>query len=143
AKARTDAILKAAGLTPDGKTDPAEQLKAALAERDTAAAAARQTAVELTVYRTAGKAGADPDALLDSRTFLTAVAELDPAGADFADKVTDAIKTAVKTNPKLAAATAPAGQGPAKQGADITGGGSTKQRPAGLGAAIAARMQRT
>lgn len=138
---RVAAILKAAGLTPDGKADPAEQLKDALAERDAAAAKARDTAVELAVYKRAGKAGGDPDALLDSRTFRDAVKGLDPTSADFADKVTDAITAAIKANPKLAATVTPGGQGPARQGTDHTGGNNGgRQRPAGLGAAIAARM---
>lgn len=143
ANERLEAVLKAAGLTPDGKTDPAEQLKAAAVERDKAVAKARQTALELAVYRTAGKAGADADALLDSRGFLSAVDDLDPDDKDFADKVTTAIKDAIKTNPKLAAPTAQGSQGPARQGADHSGGNSgAKQRPTSLGAALAARMGR-
>lgn len=135
-----DAIAVALGLKPDPKADPAELVKQAAAERDKALAAARAQAVELAVYKSAGKANADPDALLDSRSFQAAVAELDPADKNFGTKVADAIKDAVKTNPKLAA-TAQGSQGPARQGADITGsGGGTKQRPTSLGAAIAARM---
>ncbi|TDC81899.1 hypothetical protein E1193_13430 [Micromonospora sp. KC606] len=137
---RVAAILKAAGLTPDGQADPAEQLKAVAAERDAAAAQARDTAVELAVYKRAGKAGGDPDALLDSTRFRAAVKDLDPTAVDFDDKVTDAIKAAIKANPKLAAAVT-GGQGPARQGTDHTGGNNGgRQRPAGLGAAIAARM---
>lgn len=136
---RVAAILKAAGLTPDGKTDPAEQLKAAAAERDTATARARETAIELAVYKTAGKAGGDPDALLDSRDFHKAVAGLDPDAADFGDKVTAAIKTAVKTNTKLSAT--PAGQGPGKQGADHSGsGGGQNSKPKTLAEAISAKL---
>jgi hypothetical protein len=137
-KERVAAILKAAGLTPDGKTDPAEQLKAAAAERDKATAKARDTAVELAVYKTAGKAGGDPDAVLDSRGFLAQVADLDPDAADFADKVTAAVKAAVKANPKLAAASA--GQGPGKQGADHSGGGGQKTKPKTLTDAITAKL---
>lgn len=138
AKERVDAILKAAGLTPDGKTDPAEQLKAAAAERDKATAQARDTAIELAVYKAAGKAGGDPDAVLDSRGFLASVSELDPAAADFSDKVTAAIKAAVKANPKLAAT--PAGQGPGKQGVDHAGAGGQKSKPKNLAAAVTARL---
>jgi hypothetical protein len=136
---RVAAVLKAAGLTPDGKTDPAEQLKAAAAERDAATAKARETAVELAVYKSASKAGGDPDALLDSRGFQKAVADLDPDAADFGDKVTAAIKAAVKANPKLS--TAPAGQGPGKQGADHSGsGGGQSSKPKTLTDAIAAKL---
>ena len=135
---RVAAVLKAAGLTPDGKEDPAEQLKAAAAKADQATAKARDTAVELAVYKSAGKAGADPDALLDSRGFLSQVADLDPEAADFRDKVTTAIKAAVKANPKLAAE-APKGTG--RQGADHSGnGGGQAGKPKNLTEAIAARL---
>jgi hypothetical protein len=139
AKEQVSAILKAAGLAPDGTKDPAEQLKEASAKAEAAETKARETQVELAVYKRAGKAGGDPDALLDSRTFRNAVKDLDPDASDFADKVTDAIKAALKANPKLAAAVT-GGQGPARQGTDHTGGNGGRQRPAGLGAAIAARM---
>lgn len=129
---RLAAILKAAGLAPDGKEDPAEQLKAAREAAERATARARQTAVELAVYRSAGKVGADPDAVLDSRAFLAAVADLDPDAKDFADRIADAIKSALKNNPKLAAA----GQGAAgRQGADHTGGGG-RGRPASIHDAV-------
>jgi hypothetical protein len=139
-KDRLDAALKALGLTPDGKTDPAEQLKAAATERDKAVSRARDTAIELAVYKSAGKAGADPDAVLDSRGFLSSVAELDPDAADFTDKVAAAIKAAVKANPKLSAT---AGQGAGKQGADHTGGGSNTGRPKSLREAFARQNQTT
>ncbi|MFD8948987.1 hypothetical protein ACFV0B_09060 [Streptomyces xanthophaeus] len=64
----------------------------------TAQAQARQTAVELAVYRTAATAGADPDALLDSRQFADSLANVDPANTD---AVTAAIKAAVLANPRL------------------------------------------
>ncbi len=135
---RLAAVLKAAGLTPDGKTDPAEQLKAAAAERDKAVARARDTAVELAVYKSAAKSGADPDAILDSRGFLSSVAELDPDAADFADKVTAAIKAAVKANPKLSATAA---QGAGKQGADHNGaGGKQPAKSKSLEEAITAKL---
>jgi len=137
AKAANDrlaAVLRAAGLTPDGKEDPAEQLKAAREAAERATARARQSAVELAVYRSAGKVGADPDAVLDSRAFLAAVADLDPDDADFGDKVNAAIKAAVKANPKLAAAAL----SPGRQGADHTGGRTTK--PKTLHDAVARRL---
>jgi len=137
---RLAAILRAAGLTPDGKEDPAEQLKAARESADKATARARQTAVELAVYKSAGKAGADPDAVLDSRSFLTAVADLDPEDSDFADKITDAIKTAVKNNPKLAAGTAGQGSGAGRQGADHTGGSGGRNRSTSLAEAVKRKL---
>ena len=67
--------------------------------------AARQNQVELAVYKTAGKHGGDPDALLDSRGFANAIAKLDPASDTFAADVEKAVKAAVEANPKLAAKT--------------------------------------
>ncbi|MFD3829727.1 hypothetical protein [Streptomyces sp. NPDC058621] len=61
---------------------------------------ARQTAVQLAVYRTATAAGADPDALLDSRQFAAALSDVDPADTA---AVTAAIKAAVLANPRLGA----------------------------------------
>lgn len=63
-----------------------------------AQAQARQTAVELAVYRTAAAAGGDADALLDSRTFADSLADVDPADSV---AVTAAIKAAVTSNPRL------------------------------------------
>lgn len=90
---------------------------------------ARQTAVELAVYRTAREAGGDPDALLDSRAFAASIADLDPADAD---AVRAAVEAAVAANPKLATA---APSGPARSGAEFTGPGS-----AGVSAAQFAGM---
>ncbi|GAA0638192.1 hypothetical protein GCM10010174_70050 [Kutzneria viridogrisea] len=106
-------IGQALGLVQDDKPDPAK-----LTEQLTAqTAAARQSAVQLAVYRAAGKAGANADALLDSVTFANAVKELDPAAADFAAQVEQAITTAVAGNPLLKAAPS----GPARSGGQFTG----------------------
>ncbi|WP_052334465.1 hypothetical protein [Streptomyces microflavus] len=75
---------------------------------------ARQTAVELTVYRTARDAGGDPDALLDSVAFIRSLSDIDPTDAA---AITAAVQAAVTANPKLGAAPA----GPARGGADFTG----------------------
>lgn len=98
----TQSIGKALGLVKDGDTAPdAAQLtqQAAAAQQ-----AARQAQVELAVYRAAAGAKGDPSALLDSRTFLAKVADLDPTAGDFQTKVTAAITAAVTENPKLGAA---------------------------------------
>lgn len=117
------AFAKAAGIPlPDDQQapDPAQ-----LTQQLTAAQQAqRQTAVELAVYRTAAKHTADADALLDSRSFLKAVENLDPAADDFAAQVDAAIKTAVDANPKLKA-----GRAPGASGADHTGGSGEAPRP--------------
>lgn len=107
AEARTalaQEIGKALGLVKDDETpDPAkltEQLTATQAQ-------ARQAAVELAVYKAAGKHSGDPVAILDSRAFLASVTDLDPNGSDFNTAVNAAIKAAVDGNPKLKS-TAPA-----------------------------------
>lgn len=110
-----------------------EQEKAVAAARTEGRAAAeseaRTAAVELAVYRSAAKAGADPDSLLDSRAFLNALADIDPKdGAAVAKAIADA----VKANPKLAAAPAAGSSGPALPG----GPGSQRERPTSLGAAL-------
>lgn len=139
-KNRVAAILKAAGLTPDGKEDPAEALQKAVAERDAAATTARQNAIELAVYKVAGKkdVGADADAVLDSRGFMNRLKDADPNAADFHDQVKAAIKAAVKDNPRLAAQGAPAG----RMGSDITGSGGTggRNRATSLDAAVARKL---
>ena len=98
-QSQMDALAKALGF----KTDEAEKPDpAALAEQLTAQqAAARTASVELAIFRTATAAGADPDALLDSRSFLAKVSGLDPSDEGFTTAVTDAVKAAVEANPKL------------------------------------------
>lgn len=135
---RIAAILKAAGLTPDGKTDPAEQLKAAAEERDKAQQKLRDKSLRLAIRENADKAGVDPAAVIDSSSFRDATAELDPDAADYDDQVVAAMKKALKANPRLAAS--PAGQGPGKQGADHTGGGGDKSKPKTLHDAVAAKL---
>lgn len=93
-----DTLAKALGLkSDDEKPDPA-----ALAEQLSAQqAAARTASIELAIFRTATAAGADPDALLDSRSFLAKVTGLDPSDEGFTTAMTDAVKAAVEANPKL------------------------------------------
>lgn len=100
--------------------------------------AARQTQVELAVYKSAGKHGGDPDALLDSRGFAQAIAKLDPASPEFAASVEKAVTAAVEANPKLAAKAADPVKPPVPAGGAPMDGapGSKKQ----LGAEDAARM---
>lgn len=107
------AIGGALGLDTGEAPDPAaltDQLNATQAE-------ARQAKVEVAALRAAAKLGADADALLDSRAFITKVAGLDPAADDFATALEAAVTEAIAANPKLKA-----GQAPAKGGADFAGG---------------------
>lgn len=96
------------GVETDEKKPPTpEELAKQLVEEQTRTKAsddrARQTAVELAVYKTAGKHGGDPDALLDSRSFANAIAKLDPSADGFDEAVGKAVKAAVDGNGKLAA----------------------------------------
>lgn len=128
-------IGKALGLVKDDKTpvDPAEITKQ-LAD---AQAAQRTTAVELAVYRTATDHGGDPNALLDSRTFLAKVSDLDPSAADFTAQVAAAVKAAVADNPKLKATA----QAAAASTVDHAGGSGEKPGKAtSLEEAIAKKM---
>ncbi|MGD6762050.1 hypothetical protein ACOKM5_24255 [Streptomyces sp. BH097] len=93
----------------------------------TVQAQARATAVELAVYRTAQAAGADPDALLDSRQFAEAVAELDPADTD---AVKQAITAAVQANPRLAAQQQAPKKTSTRGGAEFGNGGGAEVTPA-------------
>lgn len=125
-----EAFAKAVGLTPEEPGADAEpptpekltdQLDQATKAHEATEAQLRESRVELAVYRAAGKAGADPDALLDSRTFLAKVKTLDPNASDFGDEVSRAIKAAISTNPKLKAAPAVVAA-PAPSGGRFSGG---------------------
>lgn len=139
-KERVAAILKAAGLTPDGKADPEQQLRE-LTERATAAEQRAAALATRDAVRTAAdKHQANAAELLDSRKFADQLTELDPTADDYGDKVADLVKKAVKDNPARFGTT-PAKGGPGRSGSsDHTGGNGARQRPAGLGAALAARM---
>ncbi|WP_190061239.1 hypothetical protein, partial [Streptomyces echinoruber] len=80
------------------------------------AAAARKAAVQAAVIQAAPSAGADVARLLDSASFNTAVAQIDPADTA---AITEAIKNAVTAQPWLAAVP----QTPAKGGADFSSTG--------------------
>lgn len=110
-------IGKALGIVKDDEPVDPERLAADL---QTAQQQAREARVHLAVHQTAGTAGADPLALLDSSSFLAKVGTLDPTADGFAGKVEAAIKEAVAANPRLKAE----GQAPTggKGGADVRGG---------------------
>ena len=113
--------------TEGEQVDPAK-LTAQLTEQQAAATGAQ---VQLAVFKAAAKHGADPEALLDSNTFLRSLDGLAPADAD---KIDAAIKAAVETNPKLK--TAPAA---GRSGAEFAGGtGEQRKQPASLDAAVRA-----
>lgn len=106
-------LAEALGITTD-ETDPkklAEKLSIATAQ-------SRQAAIELAVFRVADAAGGNASALLDSRSFLAKVAELE---ATDTAALSAAVELAVQENPLLA-----------KAGTDATATGDATKRP-GLG----------
>lgn len=117
--ATRDAIAKALGLKDDD--DPVKAAQTAAQEREAAKAVARNLAVENAVLRSAGKHGADPAALTDSRSFMRALEALDPEADEFAAKVGEAITAAIEANPALKAQ-APAPTPPARSGGPVGGG---------------------
>jgi hypothetical protein len=138
-------VAAAFGLETDEKKPPTpEELAKQLAEEQTRTKAsddrARQTAVELAVYKTAGKHGGDPDALLDSRSFANAISKLDPSADGFDEAVGKAVKAAVDGNAKLAAKAPEAKPDPTTPaaGAPMDGAPGGKRQ---LSAAEVARMK--
>jgi hypothetical protein len=128
--------------TDEAKPPTPEELAKQLAEEQTRTKAsddrARQTQVELAVYKTASRHGGDPDALLDSRSFANAIAKLDPTDAGFDEAVGNAVKAAVDANKKLAAkAPESKPETPLAGGAPMGGASGGKRQ---LGAADVARM---
>ena len=97
--------LQALGVLPaDAEADPAklaEQLAAKQLEDRGRVEAQRTLQLENAVLRNAAAAGANPDRLLDSRSFANTLAGLDPEAADFGDKVVAAIKTATQKDASL------------------------------------------
>lgn len=128
------AMRKALGADNDPATindrlSKAEQSAQSYADRAGAAE------VELVVYKTALAAGANADRLLDSRTFVDAVDDLEPEdAADFVKQVKALVDGHIAKDPTLKAGTA--GPGPARMGAEHTGGATSGQRPKSLGAAV-------
>lgn len=95
-QAKLDKVLTALGL--DTATSKTADVDTITSQLQAARAAQRAHAVELAVLRAAGRNGADGDALLDSRSFLDSLNGVDPADTA---AITDAIKTAVTTNPRF------------------------------------------
>jgi hypothetical protein len=117
-----DTIAKAFGAKADEPADPA-----VLAEQVTQEQAkAREAAVQLAVYRNAAAAGANPDALLDSASFLRTLAEVDPTDPA---AVTAAITAATETNPRLKAVTEDPFPSAGQAGIGVSGGGATHGDP--------------
>lgn len=138
-EARNDianSIAKALGIVTDDTTetpDPAEQVTALTNQVAETKTRAEQAQLELAVYKTAGTAGANPDALLDSRSFMNTIATIDPTDIE-AVKV--AVTDALTANPTLKATPA---VGPNR--IDHTPGGSGHTEPKTLTEVLNARYQ--
>lgn len=88
-------ILAALGIGAKEEIDP-DKLAKDLAEKDRSEKTLR---VENAILRLAGQHGADPEALVDSRSFMAEVNKYDPGSEDFTTKVTEAIQAKVKAVP--------------------------------------------
>lgn len=142
AQQQRDAVLKALGLTPDGKDAPpdVDQLTAQIEQQQ---AVAWTAAVELNVFRTAQAAGANAEALLDSRSFVDSLDEFtedDINAPEFKTKLDAHIRKYVEQHPQFKTATTST---PGQHGSDRPpgGNGQTRQPAKGLGAAIRAHYQ--
>jgi hypothetical protein len=133
-------ISKAVGLDAEKPPTP-EELTRQLTQSQSALTAAQEqaasAAIELHVYKTALRLGADADALLDSRSFCDRIDNIDPSAKpeEFNAAVEKAITEALDANPKLRT-----GLAPRRGGGDFTGGPGTRQRPTSLHDAIAAKL---
>lgn len=121
-EAREELLRQLSGDAPEPLTP--EQLQQQLTEARTQGTAAQQqaaaAAIELSVFRTAQKLGANAEALLDSRAFCDGIDALDIDPTDtaaFTAAVTERVNAALAANPALRA-------GPAapRSGADLGGG---------------------
>ncbi|MCG7203964.1 hypothetical protein [Streptomyces arenae] len=142
-RALTQQLGKALGFVKDDTPPDPKALAEAITAKDTTIAerdaSLRTKDVELAVWARADKLSAKAGALLDSRSFLRAIGDLDPAAKGFTTALDDAIKAAVKENPSFAAV-APAG----KSGGDLSGGtgeGGAKKRTGSLAGAISDHYQ--
>ncbi|MGC0365012.1 hypothetical protein ABH922_002996 [Rhodococcus sp. 27YEA15] len=88
------------GDTPPDPAQLATELTAAQRE-------IRDTKIENAVFRLAPGHSANPGALIDSRSFMAQLDQLDPSATDFADQVNAAIVTAVAANAALATSRGP------------------------------------
>lgn len=100
--------------------DPAETVRTITAEADTLRSELQQARTELAVHNLAAENGANPNALLDSRSFLNTLQGLDATADDYQEQVADAIRTAVAANATLSAS----GPAPARGGGTGAGQGS-------------------
>lgn len=113
--------------------DPAEQVTALTRQIEETRTQADQSRLELAIYKTASAAGANPDALLDSRSFMSKLATIDPADTE---AVKSAISEATRNNPTLKAT-----QAVTPTRIDHAPGGNSHAEPKSLTEALSARYQ--
>ncbi|MEV0313530.1 hypothetical protein [Nonomuraea fuscirosea] len=89
-------------------------------ERDEEKDRHRRALMELAVHRQGLKLGADPDALLDSRSFLKKARDLDIDAQDFTTKLGEMIELAITENPKFKSG--PQAGPPSRSGGEFAGG---------------------
>lgn len=126
-------VAKALGLSTDQPPDPAELTE----QIEMARNAAWASGVELQVFRLAAAAGANAEALLDSRSFIESLddlVDLDPNSAEFKTALQAKVQEAAAKYPATSAGQAPAGPRPdPSQGSRGT---PPAARPASLGDAL-------
>ncbi|MEU6649507.1 hypothetical protein ABZ904_08670 [Streptomyces sp. NPDC046900] len=132
-------ISKAIGLDSGEKLPTAEELTQQLATSTGQLTAAQEDAlaarIELSVWRTAQRLGANADALLDSRAFVDKIDSLDVDPTDlaaFTTAVEQQVTAALQANPGLRAM-----QGPGRSGADLGGAGGSGDQATSLDKQIA------
>lgn len=122
-QANADTLSKlAAVFNPEAPAgdDPAEALQTITREAESLREENATLRAELTVHNLAADNGGNPNALLDSRSFLNTLQALDASADDYRDQVAKAIEDAVASNANLSAT----GPAPAKGGAPGAGQGS-------------------
>jgi hypothetical protein len=119
ANATLAAVRKAFGLDGADEEDPKTAAEKAARERDEKDAELRTLRLERAAEKAGRKAGADVDALLDSRSFANAVAKLDPTDDGFDDDLAALVDKALDSNPRLKAEKPT----PPPSTTDMTGGG--------------------
>lgn len=129
-------VAKALGLAGDEPPDPAQLAQQVEAARD----AAWASSVELQIFRTAGAAGANPEALLDSRSFIESLDDLydlDPNSAEFRTALQAKVQEAAAKYPASTTPPAPGAQnGPRPDPSQGTRGTPATARPTSLGEAV-------
>lgn len=135
-----ETLSKAVGLDTGAKPPTPEeltrQLTTATSERTAAQEDAAAARIELHVFRTATRLGADAEALLDSRSFCDAIDAIDTDDPKkFNEEVEKAINNALSANQQLRA-----GLAPRRGGGDFAGGPGTPGRPTSLQDAVSARL---